>query len=347
MRHPSIRSTAFLLVLISPLAARAASATPAPVVTAAQSDVASAPVATPAPAAPPIEAASSTVTTQPPAPAPRELPPLPRPSEGLHFRFTADAWFPRLEGTASNGGAELEFGDADGALSGLGLDDSEVAFDGVGEIRSGPWSVQLSGFDFSTNGSSTATSAFSWGGVFVPAGGAVSSSFDLASVAVEPGFLLWRPLADQPWPWSDVKRNDGNVAPNGDYRADLRFTPIAGARWLGIEQTLESFSTGGEASYDGDWLALYGGLRVELALRIPEEVPFLERIVFGGSAGFGGVVSGGSGTYWQVRAGIEIYPVANVAFTAGYQLIDVDANDGDFEFDGGPQGLWVGMTIAF
>lgn len=294
-----------------------------------------------APAAPPT-------TTSPPAiaqpiadDAPRALPDPPRPSEGIHFRLTADAWFPRLDGTTSNGGASIDLGD------GLDLEDTEPTIDGVAEFRWNRWQLAISGFAFGTNGTVQASEPLSWGGVAVATGDSVNSSFDLDSAAFEAGYALWRPLADQPWPWSETVRNVRNTAPNGDYRGDLSFVPFAGGRWFGIDQDLRNATTGASADFSSSWLALYGGLRLELAIRMPKEVPFLDRLVIGASGAFGGVVAGGSGTYYQVRAGLDLYITHNIAISGGYQLIELDADEDAFELDGGLQGLWVGATVWF
>lgn len=275
------------------------------------------------------------------APSARTLPDPPRQSEQIHFRFTADVWFPRLDGTTSNGGSSIDLG------SGLDLNSTEATFDGTAELRWNRWELALSGFAFDTSGTVTTATPISWGGVTAATGDSVSSSFDLDSVAFEAGYALWRPLSDQPWPWDEPVRNARNTAPNGDYRGDLSLVPFAGGRWLGIDQDFTNGSTGASASFSSSWLALYGGLRLELAIRMPKEVPFLDRLVISAGGAFGGVVAGGSGTYYQVRAGLDLYVTYNIALSAGYQLIEIDASEDSFDLNGGLQGLWVGATVWF
>ncbi len=281
------------------------------------------------------------------APMPVSEPPPPaldsalRPSEGMHFRITPDVWIPRLEGDLSFGGSTVDFGDD------LSLDSTEATFDGVAEFRFDPWVLSLSGFSFGTDGSATATTPRSFGGLNVATGEQIHSEFDLDSAALEFGATLWRPLADQVFPWSERVRNEDNVAYNGDYRTDLRFTPYVGARWLGLEQSFLNETTGGTSSFDADWLAIYGGLRMELAIQMPKNVPLLQRMVISAGGAFGGVVSGGSGTMTQVRAGLDLFLMHNVALSAGYQLLDLDADEDDYEINGGLQGLWFGLTIWF
>lgn len=275
------------------------------------------------------------------APTARELPPPPRPSEGVHFRFTADAWFPRLDGDVSFRGAEIDVGDD------LDLDGTETTFDARLDVRFGRWRLGLSGYSYETSGSVAARSAYTFGGVAVNSGDAVRSDYSIDSIAFEAGFALWRPLSDQPWPWSKSVRNERNVdaESGGDYRGDLSFVPLAGVRWIGLEQRLDA--PGGTARFEGDWLAIYGGLGLELVIRTPETIPFLDRIVISGSAAVGGVISGGSGSMWQVRAGIDLFITPNIALSGGYQLLEVDADEGGYDASVGLQGLWVGATISF
>ncbi|HMN96267.1 MAG TPA: hypothetical protein PKC43_08140 [Phycisphaerales bacterium] len=273
----------------------------------------------------------------------RTLPPPPRPSEGVHFKFTADAWFPRLNGDVAFDGLQLDVADD------LGLDGTQATFDGRLDVQLDLATLSLSGFSFESSGSATARSSASFGGLSVAPGDPVDSEYSIDSIAFEAGFALWRPLSDQPWPWSPRVRNEGNVSPvpaaKGDYRADLRFVPLAGVRWIGLEQRMDAPS--GSASFNGDWVAMYGGLGLLLTVRMPEAVPFLDRIVVGGSGAFGGFVSGGSGTMWQVRTGIDLFITANLAISAGYQLLEIDADEGGYDASVGLQGLFIGGSFHF
>ncbi|MFO0872794.1 MAG: hypothetical protein U0575_02325 [Phycisphaerales bacterium] len=274
--------------------------------------------------------------------APRDLPELPRPSERLHFRFTADAWFPRLDGNTRYGGATFDLGDQ------FDLNNSEAIFDGFAQLNWQRWELSLSGFSFSTNGNAVAGAPFVWGDVSASTGDALQSSFSLDSVAFEVGYALFRPLADQPWPWSERVRNERNTVPGtDDYRGDLSFVPYIGARWFDIDQSLLDAANGDSARYSSNWLAAYAGLRLELSIRMPKQVPFLDRLVISAGGAYGGVFAGGDGSYLQVRAGLDLYFTPNLALSAGYQLIELNADDDSFTFDGGLQGVWVGATLWF
>jgi hypothetical protein len=284
-----------------------------------------------------------------------EAPILPR-QRGVGASVTADVWIPRLEGNSTFGGPTLDLGDD------LDLDGTEATFDGVAALRLGLWQLAISGFDFSSRSSSTVqsptqpgewlgpgnpfTPEIDWGGVTAPPGSTIESRFAIASAAVEGSWDFWSPLSDRQWAWSEERRNADNVAPDGGYRVDLRLGVLGGARWANIEQTL-TVENGGSARYDGDWAAIYGGVRVALDLRIPDEVPVLRKFSLVAAAAAGGVVSGASGSYWQVRAGLEFHLFRHVALSAGYQLVEFDASDDQFTFDGGLQGLWFGGTITF
>lgn len=264
-----------------------------------------------------------------------------RPSEAMHLTFTADVWFPRLDGDVTFNGPTLDLGDA------FELDGTEATLDGTVEGRFDIWHVTLSGFTFSTDGSTDATAPLSFGGLGVGAGERVRSEFDMSSAALELGVSVYRPLADQVWPWGDVERNESNVAYNGDYRGDLRFIPFIGARWIGLEHSVINETAGGQASFESDWAAVYGGARVELAIRFPKEFPLGKRLVVSASGGAGAVFGGGSGTVFQARAGLDLFIFENVAISGGYQLLNINADEDDYDFDGGVQGMWAGVTIWF
>ncbi len=271
---------------------------------------------------------------------------LGRPSESLRFTFTPNVWFPRLDGDVSFNGPTLDFGDD------YALGSTEATIDGTIEGRLDIWHVTLSGFTFSTEGSTNASAPLAFGGLGVGAGERIRSEFDMSSAALELGLSLYRPLADQVWPWGETRRNESNVAANGgeyggDYRGDLRIIPFLGARWIGFEHSLVNETAGGEASFESDWAAVYAGARAELAIRFPKEFPLAKRLVVSASGGAGAVFGGGSGTVFQGRAGLDLFLLENVAISGGYQMLQIDADEDGYDIDAGVAGMWAGVTIWF
>jgi hypothetical protein len=253
----------------------------------------------------------------------------------IEFTFTPGVWLPRLGGNARLGSTWF--------ARSIDLDE-ELELDGFEAVPRGElmlraddfWQWRLSGFDFSTDADGTFRSYGQFGDVMLWPGDRYRASVDMTSVALEMGadiFTVVDAAAD------DETRGE----------VDFRFTPRVGLRYVRVEQTLEAVGWGRE-DLTGDWVAIFGGL--EMRLRYEPE---------GGLGGLaigralqleaGGVIGpafGGDGGFlWAIRAGATVEFTPNVGFMFGYRLLELQVEEGDWEFNAGLQGLFLAATIRF
>jgi len=141
-----------------------------------------------------------------------------RPSETFELDFTATAWFPRLTGTFAIGpdGTTLDV-ETDTFLHG-----SEVAFNGEADLRMGAWTFHVAGSEFSTSGGGVLEEGIRVAGVDLAAGSLWASSYDQWTIEAEADLALWRPFADEPYPWSSEGDRATNRNQDGDYLVDVR-----------------------------------------------------------------------------------------------------------------------------
>lgn len=268
---------------------------------------------------------------------------------GEGVRATADlgVWLPRLTGTAWSGG----MGGTQFALdSDLGVQDQAVGFAGEFAIGVDRWRFGGMGFQVSANGSSSAAVGGSFAGVAVSAGDVVSGSYDAWMAGGEVGYVLWRPFADQPWPWSAPGDNragaEAAVGRNGRPLADIQVFALAGGLAFQYEQQVTNVTAGGNGTFGRTIGAAYGGVGLDIRAGLDGRVPLVQDIRIYGHAGFGGGWPD-AGSVWMIRVGIAAMLLENVGVEFGYRLFDFDLTQGDSQVDAGLRGLFAAVSLRF
>jgi hypothetical protein len=247
---------------------------------------------------------------------------------------TLGIWFPRLEGqiTLGEGGTELDAGDD------LSLDDSDTIFNGEFQIEWDRWQVLVGGYVVDTGGDTVMTRDAIVRGSLVTAGTAVSSRVRAWSIDAEASWAIFTPFRERRMPWSDRRA----VEPSP---IDLVVQAVGGLRVVNLDQQYD-FETLAPIESDRAWFIPWLGVGCEIDWSTRYSLGVLDRIVFDMTAGWGPAISGGNSSF-TVRADMTTYITRNVGITLGYRLNDWDlARDGD-TFDGGLQGLYAGVRLAW
>ena len=266
-----------------------------------------------------------------------------RPSETFELDFTATAWFPRLTGTFSIGpdGTTLDV-ETDTFLHG-----SEVAFNGEADLRMGAWTFHVAGSEFSTSGGGVLDEDIRVAGVDLAAGSLWTSSYDQWTIEAEADLALWRPFADEPYPWSSEGDRATNRNQDGDYLVDLRINGRLGYRYTHVRQTFDSSTAGLRSTSTAGWSAIVLGIIVDAGIDTRPLIPFLRELEFEAGATASPVVGGGSGYLFGIEATLRAYLLENAALVFGFRLQGTNASAGEYERNGSVMGLVAGATIRF
>lgn len=256
----------------------------------------------------------------------------------LEFTFRPGLWLPRLGGDVLLGPSP-----AAGRLdvdTDLNLRDNEATFLGEFLIRKADyWELQFSGFSFSTSSSATAPRAMQFGGTALAAGQMFQNTFDMTSFAGEFRFGMFQPLPGL------SELSDTNRTSCGRRRVDLRFSPLAGARYINVKQRLTTGATAEEAR--GEWLAPYIGLNFELTYRPDGCWPLTDSLVIEVAGAAGPALGGDGGFVWQIQAGLTWHATRHFGVTFGYRLVELDVEKGDYQMKAGLQGLLIAGSVRF
>ena len=256
------------------------------------------------------------------------------PKPDWKVRLTAGAWMARLGTHAeldNDAGIRLDL-DRD-----LDLRDLQATFNAELDIRLNEcFDLHLSGFSFSTDSSGTFEGVGAFGDVTLSNGDRFRSSFDMTSVNGEVRLALYRPLTGEKLPRNSDQRR----------RAELRFGPLLGARYLDVDHTVEHVGVSRDRG-SGQWLAIHGGAHFEIMFRPELDTPWFDRFSLDAAASAGPVLGGDGGFAWQVQTSFRVYFNDYASLLVGYRMVDMSAEDGSYEFEGGVQGLFVGGSVGF
>ncbi len=261
--------------------------------------------------------------------------PIPAPSPtGPGIELTAGAWLARF-------GGEVQLGDGGSVFrvdQTIRNDGYEVAplvecslLDGEGFSR---WRLQA--FDFSSDVSGATNDALSFGSVSLAAGDPYEASIDFTSLSVDHVIHRWTAI--------DPAASDGSGVGRGDARLDWLF--LGGLRWIGVDQRI-GIPGGASEAPDADWLVAMFGARFEFTWEPPGGFAVGEQLRISAELTAGPGLNAGGGSAWSVRSGAELTLADGVRGYFGYRLLELNLEDGDWTFDSGLQGLFVGLSIAF
>ncbi len=231
-------------------------------------------------------------------------------------------WMPRLGGTITDGGS-IDF------ETNIDLRTKETI--PVLEFEVKPIQnivMSLSFFDFSTSGNGSYNGNDTYGSVAFNSGDLWSATTDLQSVGVEASWEVWQPY----------KRGDN---------ATLSFAPVAGLRWYGVKTFVENRTSSQSVSRHNSWLALQGGLEMEFKWDMGGVDSPLDSMGIGSQVLAGTMFGGDGGWVGSIQATLSFYFSESAAGFFGYRLQELNAEDGNYTFDAGLQGLFVGGEIRF
>ncbi len=294
--------------------------------------------------APPSQAASATegavfqsdVTTM------KSVPLLgPKEDSALRIDFAPAAWAARVRADSSLGGPTFSV-DGD-----LGLNGYEAAFNGELAISWGEfWRVQLTGWTFSTDASITSTVSGDFGSVNIAVGDRLSNSFAAASAGGEFNATLWRPFSTQQFPWGGRTPQPGNIASDGRPIVDFGIQAIGAVRWYSASMTVNDLTAGTSASWSlGAVMPGIGG-GIEFDFNMVDRVSWLRSVRFEAAGGTGSNFSNGQ-YFIFARAGLRAMFTEQIGGEFGYRLEDFNLSGNGASFDGGVQGLYVGIDVRF
>lgn len=266
---------------------------------------------------------------------------VPNGAGDLSISLAPALWMARVRGESSMNGPTFSL---DGEF---GLNDYEATFNGELSIAWGEFCrVMVTGWCFSTSATATAQSAGDFGPINMGIGDRLASDFSAAGAGAEFDMVLWRPLADQETPWGGTVPKPDNHSVDGSYKADLRFKGICALRWYSAELSVSDQTAATSASYSMGALMPGIGGGIELDLHTKDRISWLESISLEAS-GLTGMNFVNGQYFVAIRASISANFTPNLAAQFGYRLEDFKLDNSSAVFDGGVQGLFVGINVRF
>ena len=255
-------------------------------------------------------------------------------------------WVPRLTGTAQVGAGGTQFQ----LNQDLGVGEGNAGIAGEFGVWVDRW--RFGGMGFAVNGGETqsADAAGTFGSTAIASGDSITGSFSAWMAGAEAAYVLWRPMADEPWPWSAAGDNRDSatkaMGSDGYPRFDVRVLLLGGALAFHYDQELTNQSTGSSSSFDRTVGCVYGGAGLDIQLGFEGRVPLVRAVRIYANAGVGPSIPDLE-TVWMVRVGFAFLVDDSIGAEFGYRLFDFDLVDGPSEVDGGLRGLFGGVTIRF
>jgi hypothetical protein len=302
-------------------------------------------------------ALASAVAAPPETPGSPSVPALPPPAAPAAARIlgvdepttvTLDvgAWVPRITGTAKVGASGTKFE----LNHDLAIDDSVAAPAGELAVWFGRWRLGLTGFESSAGSTEAAGTAGTFGTTSIAVGDRITGSYSAWMIAAEAGYVVWRPFADQPFPWdapgTNRARATADIGANGRPRFDARVLLLGGALLFDYQESLRNDTAGGSSEFSKFIGAVYGGVGVDLWMGMDGRIPLVQDIRIYANVGLGPSIPDAD-VVWMIRVGVCAMFTGNVGIECGYRLFDFNLQDGPSEVDGGLRGLFGAVTVKF
>ena len=232
-------------------------------------------------------------------------------------------WLPRLGGTITDGGSAVDF------ETNIDLRHKEqvpiIEFDVV-PVQDIVLSISF--FDFSTSGNGTYRGNDTYGSMTMANGNLWSALTNMQSVGFEAEWEVW-----QPYHTSDS--------------ATLSFAPVAGLRWFGVRTELENVTAAQTVRHQNSWIALQGGLEMELKWDMSDITSVIDSMGISSQMLTGTMFGGDGGWIGSIQATLSFYFSESAGLFFGYRLQELNAEDGEYIFEAGLQGLFVGGEFRF
>ncbi len=232
-------------------------------------------------------------------------------------------WLARLGGTITDGGGAIDFETNIDLRTKESIPVIEFQVEPVQNIV-----MSLSFFDFSTSGSGSYRGTDTYGSMTMTSGDRWSATTDMQSVGFEAAWQVWQPY----------KTGDS---------ATLSFAPVAGLRWFGVKTQLENRTVVQEVEHQNSWIALQGGIEMEFKWDMRGVTTIVDSMGISGQFLAGALFGDDGGSMWSVQSGLSLYFSESFALFFGYRLQELNAEDGNYTFDAGLQGLFMGGEIRF
>jgi hypothetical protein len=233
------------------------------------------------------------------------------------------AWLPRLGGTIQDGVGAIDL------ETNIDLSDQESI--PLIEFTLAPIediTLSFSVFDYSTAGSGLFVGSRTFGSMSMAAGDSWTASTSISSVGFEGAWDVIKPF-------------------QASQHATLTFAPIAGLQWFGVDTSLQNLTSSESVSHSNGWVALQGGLQMRFDWDTRSSTNMLDSITIDSKLLIGTLFGEDGGSMWSLQTGIVLQFSQNVAGYFGYRLQELNAEDGNYTFNAGLQGLFVGGEIRF
>ena len=237
--------------------------------------------------------------------------------------FRGGAWFSRLGGSLQDGTDEIDL------ETNVLLNDREST--PLFEFAIDPFEGALltcSIFDFSTSGRGVFNGNQTYGAVTFSNGDNWRGAVDMQSIGFQASLDYIEPY-------------------KASEKATLTFAPVIGIRWYGIETTLENVTAGTREHHQNGWFSLQGGIDMQFTWDTSESTSLVDSIAITSELLVGAVMSDDGGGMVSVQAGIEIEFSPSFGGYFGYRLQELSVEEGNYTFEAGLQGLYVGGQIRF
>ncbi|MBC8310398.1 MAG: hypothetical protein H8E83_07790 [Planctomycetes bacterium] len=232
-------------------------------------------------------------------------------------------WLPRLGGTITDGGGAIDFEANIDLHNKESVPLIEFTVEPIQDIV-----MSLSFFDFEASGSGTYSGNDTYGGMVMANGNEWSGSTAIQSVGFEAAWEVWKPYH------------------TGD-STTLSFAPVVGFRWFGVKTILTNNTASQEVQHQNSWIALQGGLEMEFSWDMSDTASFVDSLGINAQLLAGSMLGHDGGSMWTIQAGISLYFSQSSSAFFGYRLQELYAEDGNYIFDAGLQGLFVGGELRF